>query len=381
MKHKVIIVLNTVWNVVNFRENLLKKLLKNNYEIIIVATEDKYVSTIKSLGCRFYNVNFNSRGINIFSELKTFVSLFIVFLRVRPDLFLGFTIKPNIYGSIICRFLNIPMINNITGLGMYLEKNFIVRRLIKFMYKISLSKSHKIFFQNIEDRKFFLENKICDISISDVLPGSGIDLKKFYPINDNYINKISFLLPARMLWAKGVKEYVEASVLIKKKYKNVSFKLLGFVEVENKDAVSINQLNRWNDLGVIEYLGSTRNIKKYLLRSSCIVLPSYYKEGVPRCILEASSLGKPIITTNTPGCRDAVEDNVTGFLCEPKNSYDLFLKIEKFIKLSKVKKIKFGINARKKMENQFDENIVINKYFDIINKIIHHKSKNNRVSL
>jgi glycosyltransferase involved in cell wall biosynthesis len=186
-------------------------------------------------------------------------------------------------------------------------------------------------------------------------------------------NKIVFLLIARMLWDKGVGEYVEAAKIIKKKYDNVEFQLLGFLDVENKSAISREQMDIWVEEGCVNYLGTTDDVRNYIAKSDCIVLPSFYREGTPRTLLESASMAKPIITTDNVGCRDVVDDGINGYICKPRNSGDLAVKIEKFIALSKDKVSDMGKNGRDKMLKEFDECIVIDKYLHNINKVLNKK--------
>ena len=300
-KDKVLIVINSLWNSINFRENLIFE-LSNLYNVVLVASKD---INFKSNRFKIIDLNFNSRGMNLFREFITFIKLFKIIKTENPNIILSFTIKPNIYASLVAKILDVPIINNVTGLGMYYSKNFLVKFIINFIYIIALKKSKIIYFQNLRDRNYFADKKILKNQISKILPGSGIDLRKFFPRKNLKANnkKIIFLMISRLLWAKGVKEYFEVAQIVKRQYKNVEFHLYGFIEkVKSKDAISYKQIMDWNRTGAIKYYGPTNKVIDVLLKSDCIVLPTIYNEGVPRILLEASALKKPCITNNIPGC-------------------------------------------------------------------------------
>jgi len=183
---------------------------------------------------------------------------------------------------------------------------------------------------------------------------------------------VVFLLIARMMRDKGIEEFVEAARKIKKSYKNVSFQLLGYIDIKSKVAISVNDIKSWENEGIIEYLGHTEDVRPFIAMADCVVLPSY-REGTPRSLLEAASMGKPIIATNVAGCKEVVDDGINGYLCDAYNSDDLAHKMQHILALDSISIEKMGMASRKKMENEFDEKIVINKYLSVINGIIGHK--------
>jgi len=293
--------------------------------------------------------------------------------REQPDVFLGFTVKPNIYGSLACNMLKIPVINNIAGLGAVFTNKSLLTVFLQILYKISHSRSHKVFLQNNDDRKLFIEKNILPRSIVDRVPGSGVDLNKFkYCKNTNCSEnkKIRFLLVSRMLWDKGVGEYIEAARLIAKSGIRVEFCLLGFLNVQSPGAISRAQIDKWVFEGIVKYLGASEDVRKEIIESDCVVLPSYYREGVPRALLEAAAIGRPIITTKSIGCKEVVDDEINGYLCKPKNSADLYNKMKRMLMLSNNERELMGLQGRKKMESEFDEEIVITKYLDSINQAL-----------
>jgi len=371
MNKKIAIVINSSWNVFNFRSGLLKALQAEGYKIVVIAPNDDFSEKLKKMKFEYYNIDMNAKGTNPKEDLKLIISLYKLYKRIKPDLILHYTIKPNIYGTIAASFLKIPTINNIAGLGtLFIKQNF-VTKIAKWLYKYSQSKADKIFFQNRDDFDMFTGEGLVDKSKCDILPGSGVDTNKFLPVEYKKEDNIfRFLLVARMLWDKGVDEYIEASKIIKNKYKNVEFQMLGFLDVNNHSAVSKEQMQEWIDAGYVNYLGVSDNVKIEIAKANCIVLPSFYREGTPRVLLESASMAKPIITTDNVGCRDVVDDGVNGYLCEVRNAKDLAYKMELMLNLSENERAKMGRMGREKIINEFDESIVIDKYLNAIKIIL-----------
>jgi len=368
MNEKIAISSNTSWSIYNFRLNLLKTLKEKDYKITIVAPYDKYAEKLKE-EFEYYSIFIDNRGTNLINDLKTSWQYHKLYKEIKPDIILHFTIKPNIYGNFACNLLNISVINNITGLGTVFIKQNLVTNIVKVMYKIAFKNSF-VFFQNNNDKNLFLNLNLIKKNRCDVLPGSGVDISKFTSIStEKKDNIFRFLLIARMLWDKGIGEYVEAAKIIKRKYKNVEFLLLGAIGVENPTAISKEKIKEWEKQGLVKYLGTTDNVKEEIAKTDCAVLPSYYREGVPKVLLEASAMAKPIITTDNVGCKEVVDDGINGYLCEVKNSVDLAAKIEKMINLSEKERTKMGQAGREKIVKEFDEKIVIDKYLKIIEKI------------
>lgn len=369
MNKKIIICLNTSWNIFNFRLNLARAIKKEGFKVILVAPYDKYSEVLKQ-EFEYHNIFMNNKGTNPKEDMKTLIEFYKLYKAIKPGIVLNYTIKPNIYGNIACSLLGIKTINNISGLGTVFIKESLITKVVKWLYKYSLGKSSKVFFQNNDDKQLFIINKLVQENKCDLLPGSGIDTNKFIPLeykkNDNIFR---FLLIARMLWDKGIGEYVEAAKIIKQKYPDVEFQLLGSLDAVNTTAISKEQMQSWVEEGLVTYLGVTDDVKEYIKKSDCIVLPSY-REGTPRTLLESASMSKPIITTNTVGCKEVVDDGINGYLCEVKNAQDLAHKMEKMINLNFEERETMGKTGRKKMIKEFDESIVINKYLKTIKEII-----------
>jgi len=364
------IVLNNSWYAYTFRFNLAKSLKINGYKVVFIIPYDKKYSELIKQEFDVFDINIDAKGINPLSDLRTLISLYKLYKIIKPNIVLNFTIKPNIYSSIISGLLGIKSISNITGLGTLFIKQSLITKVAKFLYKIALRFNSKVFFQNKDDKNLFIKNKLVLKEKTDLLPGSGVDLNKFFPIEKNKNDKkFKFLLIARLLKDKGILEFIEAIKIIKKKYKNIEFQILGEVGVENKTAITQYELQAWIEDGLINYLGTTDNVQDIVANIDCVVLPSY-REGTPRSLLEACAMEKPIIATNVVGCKEVVDDGVNGYLCKVKNVNDLANKMEMMIDLSNDERITMGKAGRKKIVKEFDEKIVLNKYLESIKEIL-----------
>ncbi|MGE5452543.1 MAG: glycosyltransferase family 4 protein [Acidobacteriota bacterium] len=368
-KRKIIVCSNSAWNLMNFRGGLIRELVLQGHDVLAVAPADDYAEQVNDLGCRFVDLKMDSNGINPLKDLLLLLHLIKIIWRERPDYFLGFTAKPNIYGSFAANLFNVRVLNNIAGLGsVFVQKSWLTNIVI-MLYRLALTRSSKVFFQNMEDLSYFTEHKIVPPHTAERIPGSGVDTRKFKP--QEFTNRgdrgIRFLFIGRLLWEKGIGEYVEAARLLGKKYPMVEFGVLGFLGSKNSGAISSEQLNNWANEGLIRYYGSSNDVRPHLLAADCVVLPSYYREGVPRTLLEAASMGKPIITSDNVGCRDVVTHGINGFLCHARNAADLTEKIEQFIQLPEDLAIEMGKKGREKVILNFDERIVIDRYTDFIN--------------
>jgi glycosyltransferase involved in cell wall biosynthesis len=370
IKCKVFIVLNTAWNIYNFRSGLIRALVENGYEVVAVAPHDEYAQRLVEFGCRFLPLSMDNRGTHPGRDLLLLWRFYWLLRQERPNVLLGYTVKPNVYGSLAAHALGIPVVNNIAGLGAVFIKDTWLTCLVRALYRLALLRSHKVFFQNVDDQQLFVKHKLVKSELADLLPGSGINLKHF-----EYIplvrseSKTKFLLIARMLWDKGVGEYVQAARRLKQRYSNVEFCLLGFVDVENPTSISRAQLDEWVASGFVNYLGKTDDVRPFIVESDCVVLPSSYREGTPRSLLEAAAIGRLIVTTDAIGCREVVDHEINGFLCKPRDSIDLEKQMEKVILLSYEARSEMGQLGREKVEREFDEQIVIQKYLDLIKEL------------
>lgn len=369
---KIIISVNSAWNLFNFRLGLMTSLRASGHEVVAVVPLDRYVEKVEKLGFRVIPIKIDGKGKNPFVEVLVIFQYFRILQSERPHVFLGFTIKPNIYGSLVSRVLSIPVINNIAGLGISFGKKGWLTIIASLLYKHALRKSFMVFFQNEDDRELFRKLGIIDLKNTKRLPGSGVNLDSFrtsanLPCLSS--QRVHFLLIARMIWDKGIGEFVEAARVIRSSYPNAIFSILGFLDVDNPSAISGEQINSWVKEGVVNYLGVSDNVRDVISMADCIVLPSYYREGVPRSLLESAAMARPIITTDSVGCRDVVDDGVNGFLCQPRDVLDLIKMIEKFLQLSALDRVRMGRLGRVKVELEFDEKLVIKEYTNVLEQI------------
>lgn len=362
---------NTSWYVYNFRKNTILELLKK-YKVYVISPKDKYTDLLINMGVHHINISIDQGGTNPVKDFITFISFFRIFSlhsKLGCGVCLNFTPKNNIYATLAARLCGIKSINNVAGLGRLFINESISSKIATLLYRFSLRYSYKVFFQNEVDRNFFVENKIVCNSITARLPGSGVDLSRFSISTSNDDGIVRFLLVARMLYDKGIIYYIDAARHMKSIYgSEVEFNLLGFLDVNNPSAVKEEEMKRWVDEGIVNYLGVSDNVESEIAKVDCVVLPSFYREGVPKSLLEAGAMGKPIITTDNVGCRETVEHGVNGFLCEPKSTESLIAMLDKMISMSHVERLRMGAASRIKMERDFDEKIVISQYLNAIEK-------------
>lgn len=364
---KVAITANTSWYIYNFRKNTILSLIEMGFEVVTIAPRDSYSRNLEALGCSFFNIDIDQGGKNPFKDLKTLWDFKRIFSKNNIDVVLNFTPKNNIYSTLAASRYDTIIINNIAGLGVLFVNESITSKIARLLYKRSQHYAHKVFFQNEEDRELFINNNIVDKDITDRIPGSGADLLRFElsPSVDDGV--VRFLLIARMLYDKGIEIYVEAARILKEKYNSkVEFSLLGFLDVNNPSSVTKEKMSEWVDEGIVSYLGTSDRVEDEISKVDCMVLPSFYREGVPKSLLEAGAMGKPIVTTDHVGCRETVEHGITGFLCEPRSTESLVKELEKIILLSHEERLVMGKASRQKIKLEFDENIIINKYLTTI---------------
>lgn len=357
---KILILTNSIGGLYNFRYELVERLIEEGYEVIISSPYGNRIEEFLKIGCKHYDISLNRHGKNPIEDIKVYLEYKRIILDIKPKYVLGYTIKPNIYGSIAARKCGVAFIANITGLGTALEKQGLTQKLLILMYKYAFREIKKVFFQNKSNMNFFKNNKIA-IGKHELLPGSGVNIDKFslkeYP-NDDII-KFAFI--GRIMKEKGIDYYLEAAKFIRNRYENTEFHVCGSFE-EDYERI----LEEYENKGIIIYNGVINNMPDFLKSIHGVIHPSYYPEGMSNVLLESCASGRPIITTDRPGCREIVEDGVNGYLIPIKNSSCLINKIEKFLSLSSKDREKMGINARKKVEKEFDRKIVINKYLELL---------------
>ena len=367
---KIIFSSNITWSIYNFRTPLLKLLQSEGHKIYTVANRDEYAEKLEAAGFRFEEINLNNNTTNPFEDLKTIYSYYKIYKKINPAIICHNAIKPNIYGTIAASILGIPTLNNISGLGTLFIKKSFSTTIAKWLYRFSQKRATKVFFQNNDDLKLFLQHKLITKNKCSIIPGSGVNTSTFKPNEKiKQATKFQFLFIGRLLYDKGIREYVEAATILKNNYPKIDFAILGPLYKNNTTAISEETLQHWIAKGVINYLGQTDAVETIMANASCVVLPSY-REGLSKVLIEASSMGLPIVTTNVPGCRDVVIDNVTGFLCEVKNSTDLAIKLEKMLVLTPIERQAMGKKARKRALDVFDEQLIIKQYKNAIYSIV-----------
>ncbi|MGA6462666.1 glycosyltransferase family 4 protein [Klebsiella sp. K794] len=359
---RIVISANTSWYLFNFRKGTIQALLEKGCDVIAVAPVDPYSEKLRELGCHFEPLYMDRGSTNPIKDMRTTWHYYQIFLRLKPDLVFNFTPKVNIYSTLAAQFVKAKVVNNIAGLGSLFVSHSLASRIAKLLYRISQPLADFVFFQNEEDRKLFLDAGIVKQQFTDRLPGSGVDLSRFVvtPAPDD--GSVRFILVARMLREKGVELYVEAARQLHQQYPNLEFNLLGFIDEDNPSGISRTQIEQWQNDGTINYLGTTDDVTKVLANQDCVVLPSYYREGVPKSLLEAAAMGKPIVTTDNVGCRETVDNGLSGFLCTPNDLLSLKNALDKIITMTHAQRKKFGCTGRIKIENEFDENMIIKAY-------------------
>jgi glycosyltransferase involved in cell wall biosynthesis len=362
---KVAIVLNTSWNIFNFRMNFVRTLIAKGYEVHTIAPVDAYTERLIATGCIHHPLRMDSRGINPVKDFALILELRGLYGAIRPDIILHYTIKPNIYGSIAAAMLGIPTVNNVCGLGtVFLRKN-LLSWIALTLYRWAFRYPKKVFFQNPDDRDIFVKKGLVPSNSADLLPGSGIDLKHFVPASFTRNKPFTFLLISRLITDKGILEYVEAVRRLRSEGVEARFQLLGAKDPKHRRGIPLRTIQQWIDEKTIEYLGTTQDVRPFIQSADCVVLPSY-REGTPHTLLEAAGCSKPIVATDVPGCYHVVKDHHNGFLCKLKDAEDLAEKMKAMVQLDDETLRRFGSNGRLKMETEFSETLVIDKYLEVI---------------
>lgn len=365
---KIAIVLNTSWNIYNFRLNFIKTLLAEGHEVHTLAPKDDFTHLLVDLGCIHHIIKMDSRGANPVKDSLLILELWAMYKRLKPDVILHYTIKPNVYGTLAAAILKIPVINNVCGLGTVFLKDNLVSKVAIALYKISFRFASKIFFQNSDDLNLFLTKGLVQKEQTEIVPGSGINLQHFKPTNFKRNEVFTFLMVSRLITDKGVLEYVEAIKRLKSQGLKAKFQFLGAIDEKHKRGIKEEDVKKWVAEGTFEYLGTTDDVRAIIASADCIVLPSY-REGTPRTLLEAACTSKPIIATDVPGCNHVVDNRVNGLLCNLKDEKDLADKMVEMYSFDDATLKKFGERGRAKMEAEFGEELVINKYLSALNTI------------
>lgn len=361
MKRTVLFLVNHDIVIYNFRKEIVEKLLDQNYRVVISSPKGERIDNLVKMGCEFEEINISRHGKNPFVDLKLIKSYKKLISKIKPDVILSFTIKPNIYGALAARTLKVPFIANITGLGTAVEKKGLLQKITIFLYKYAFRDIQTIFFQNEENRQFFVQNNIKTTK-HKLLPGSGVNLDYFKPLKYPEKETIEFAFISRIMREKGIDQYLEAAKYIRGKYPNTRFHVCGFCE-ENYE----EKLKNYQKEDIIIYHNMVKDVRLIIKDIHCTVHPTYYPEGLSNVLLESAASARPLITTDRSGTREVVNDGINGFLIKIKDTNDLIRKIEKFIKLDFNEKEIMGVRGRQKVEKEFDRNIVVDNYLKEIN--------------
>jgi len=358
---------NTAWNIVNYRSGLIKALIAAGCEVAVIAPDGPEAEAVRALGARFHPLAMQPRGRSPLADLALLARYRRLLGQLKPAAFVGFTTKPNIWGALAARSLGIPLFANISGLGAVFSGSGPLQRLVAVLYRRALRRPATVFFQNPDDRDLFIERGIVAADQARLLPGSGIDLDYFAPRPADRAapRTFTFLFAGRLLKAKGVAEFVAAGLQLRAEGKNVALHILGLLE-PGPSAVARSALDQWQADGAATYLGSTDDVRPVIAAADCVVLPSYYREGVPHILLEAAAMGKPVITTDMPGCRLAVDDAVNGYLCAPRSIGSLAEAMARMAALDPAALAELGRAGRAKMEREFDQGLVHACYIDAL---------------
>jgi glycosyltransferase involved in cell wall biosynthesis len=364
---RIAVVSNTAWYLFNFRLNLLRSLQAAGHSVIAMAPADSYADRIRAAGVDFESVPISGGGVNPVREIVSVIALRALFRRHGIQTVLSYTPKGNLYSALAAISLAIPFIPNVSGLGRAFIRRSPVTWIAQFLYRLTFRRAHQVFFQNPDDLAIFVRAGLVVPESAERLPGSGVDLVRFSaaPLPVNPVDAPVFLLVARMLWDKGVGEYVAAARGVRRVFPRATFRLLGFMDSDNPSAISWGRVNGWVKEGVVTYLGPTDDVRPYIADSDCVVLPSY-REGVPRVLLEAAAMARPVITTDAPGCREVVIDGETGFLCNTADADDLASKLLAFVALSTEERLAMGARGRIFVERNFDEQSVLDRYLKTV---------------
>lgn len=357
---------NTAWYLFNFRKNTIAAFLRRGYEVVTIAPEDAFVEKLRNMGCRHIVLPIRPSGKNPFHEAYIFRLYLLHYRKLRPLIAFHFTIKPNLYGSLAARMMGVAYSNNISGLGSAFNSRGPLRMAVRLFYRLSLGKSKRVFFQNPSDFGYFLDHGIVTRKNAEVIPGSGVDLASFKPHHKDPSPVFTFVIACRILWEKGFAYLIEAMKGLKERNVRVQCLVFGFTDAMNSKYVPMEAIGEWERSGWIRYGGPLEDVREAYALADCVVLPSYYMEGVPKSLLEAAAMAKPIVTTDWTGCKETVKDGVNGYLCQARNAQSLMEAMLKMIRLDEADRRRLGEAGRRMVERDFNEESVIESYLRVL---------------
>jgi glycosyltransferase involved in cell wall biosynthesis len=366
----IVLVSNTAWYLYNFRRGTIAALVETGRPVVAMAPPDSYATKlVEELGVTFVSLRLEGKGTRFVGEARSMLHLLQALRRLRPAFVFNFTVKANIYSGLACRLLGIPYANNVSGLGTaFIHDSWLYRR-VRSLYGFVSRGARCVFFQNQEDMALFRDRGLLKDTPTVLLPGSGMDTARFafqaLPEGVDF----TFVMVARLIADKGVREYVAAAERVALTHPGTRFVLIGPQGVSNSSAIDDAEVAEWRRTGAVEYVGEQDDVRPWLAESHVLVLPSY-REGMPRTVLEAASMGRPAIVTDVPGCRQAVVDGETGWLCQVRDSESLAAFMTACLGMSYDQLAEAGRAARRRIENEFDERIVIQAALDCLDRAV-----------
>ena len=372
-KKKIALVANSTWSVYNFRMDLVRHLLPD-FHVLIIAPSDDFAAELTKAGCTYIDIEFNNRSENPLLDYALYRSLKKIYEAERPDFIFHYVIKPNIYGSLAASKFGIQSVAVITGLGYTFDRRNWLNRIVSLLYRRSLKKAREVWFLNGEDAQTFISRKLVDKQKTRILPGEGINTSYFLPQENKPVARskaFQFLMSTRLLKSKGVRIYIEAARILKNKYMDIRFELIGFFEKHHPDSITESELKQWQKKGVIHYGGFAKDVRPFLNSADCFVFPSFYHEGIPRCLLEAAAMQVPIITSLNTGCREVVKDGFNGLLCASNNATELANRMEEMMKLSSAQRLEMGNNGRALIFGKFGIEKILLEYDRALESVAH----------
>ncbi len=368
---RIALVANTVWYLVNFRLSLMKLMIAAGHEVLAVAPDGDHAERLREIGVKFAVWPLDGQSTNPLREAAAVAALHRLLKTHGTQLALSYTPKGNLYTALAVAARGVPWVANVSGLGRVFIQRSWLTPVVWALYWLTFRRAAHVFFQNADDMTLFVRAGLVPGKRAEQLPGSGVDLTHFVPVPLPHGRRQStvFLLMGRLIWDKGVGEYVNAARIVKSFNQNVRFIILGYLSVSNPAAISPAQMQAWVNEGLVEYRPPAEDVRPHLADVDCVVLPSY-REGVPRSLLEAAAMARPVITTDAPGCRDTVIHGLSGLMCRPRDAADLAQQMLQFIALPETQRRAMGQAGRTFMEERFDEKLVLQRYMFVVNRFL-----------
>lgn len=366
----IVVSVNNSWNLLNFRADLLRRLVADGFDVVALTPDDDHAGRLGELGIRHVAVPIDSQGISPRRDAALMLHYWRVLRRIRPVAYLGWTIKPNTYGSLAAQALGIPVINNISGLGTAFIKQGWLTRVASMLYRLALARSSTVFFQNAADRDLFVGRGLVKAATTALLPGSGINTARFTAGDtEARSGPFVFLMVARLIRDKGAFEYVEAAARVRQRHPDARFDILGPLDVANRTAITRAQVAEWAAQGIINYRGEADDVRPFIAEADCVVLPSY-REGMPRSLLEAAAMGKPLVATDVPGCTEIARAGDNALLCASRDAGSLAEAMAAMLALDPAARRAMGQRSRAIVEGEFDVSIVEAHYLEAIARAV-----------